>query len=137
MTLRWRRLERSSSFLICTRSGMSLWPRILLAFLVRVKIAFLLGRCGPCKLIAPKIEALAAEMTDVVFLKLDCNQMNKVRNVHGQQATAMLWLTRTINKNTNGPATNLPVGLTCNKLCTNACSMCTFYLVVVACYGLP
>jgi thiol-disulfide isomerase/thioredoxin len=33
--------------------------------------------CGPCKLIAPKIEALAEEYPDVVFLRLDCNQENK------------------------------------------------------------
>ncbi|CAI7734224.1 unnamed protein product [Closterium sp. NIES-53] len=33
--------------------------------------------CGPCKLLAPKVEALAEEMQDVVFLKLDCNQNNK------------------------------------------------------------
>jgi len=33
--------------------------------------------CGPCKLIAPKFEALAKEMGDVVFLRLDCNQENK------------------------------------------------------------
>ncbi|GJP35464.1 hypothetical protein CLOM_g19985 [Closterium sp. NIES-68] len=33
--------------------------------------------CGPCKLLAPKVEALAEEMPDVVFMKLDCNQNNK------------------------------------------------------------
>ncbi|CAI5508808.1 unnamed protein product [Closterium sp. Naga37s-1] len=37
--------------------------------------------CGPCKLLAPKVEALAEEMQDVVFLKLDCNQNNKVSRV--------------------------------------------------------
>lgn len=33
--------------------------------------------CGPCKLLAPKIEALVDEYPDVVFLKMDCNQENK------------------------------------------------------------
>eukprot|EP00270_Netrium_digitus_P012362 TRINITY_DN4007_c0_g1_i1.p1 TRINITY_DN4007_c0_g1~~TRINITY_DN4007_c0_g1_i1.p1 ORF type:complete len:187 (+),score=45.50 TRINITY_DN4007_c0_g1_i1:121-681(+) len=33
--------------------------------------------CGPCKLLYPKLEALAEEYDDVVFLKLDCNEKNK------------------------------------------------------------
>lgn len=35
-------------------------------------------RCGPCKIIAPKFEKLSEKYLDVVFLKLDCNQENKV-----------------------------------------------------------
>jgi len=35
-------------------------------------------RCGPCKLIAPKVYELAAQNLDVVFLKLNCNDNNKV-----------------------------------------------------------
>lgn len=35
-------------------------------------------RCGPCKVIAPKYKELAEKYLDVVFLKLDCNQDNKV-----------------------------------------------------------
>ncbi|CAM6093154.1 unnamed protein product [Calypogeia fissa] len=34
--------------------------------------------CGPCKLMLPKIITLAEGMDDVIFLKLDCNQHNKV-----------------------------------------------------------
>eukprot|EP00271_Cylindrocystis_brebissonii_P012099 TRINITY_DN30189_c0_g1_i1.p1 TRINITY_DN30189_c0_g1~~TRINITY_DN30189_c0_g1_i1.p1 ORF type:complete len:198 (-),score=35.65 TRINITY_DN30189_c0_g1_i1:700-1293(-) len=33
--------------------------------------------CGPCKLLAPKIDALVNEYPDVVFVKMDCNQENK------------------------------------------------------------
>lgn len=39
---------------------------------------FSLFRCGPCKLMLPKITKLAEQMDDVIFLKLDCNQHNKV-----------------------------------------------------------
>lgn len=34
--------------------------------------------CGPCKIMYPKIVDLSQKYTDVVFLKLDCNQANKV-----------------------------------------------------------
>lgn len=34
--------------------------------------------CGPCKMLAPKLESLAESYQDVVFIKLDCNQENKV-----------------------------------------------------------
>uniref|UniRef100_A0A803PTG0 Thioredoxin domain-containing protein n=1 Tax=Cannabis sativa TaxID=3483 RepID=A0A803PTG0_CANSA len=36
-----------------------------------------LDMCGPCKVIAPKYQALSEKYLDVVFLKLDCNQENK------------------------------------------------------------
>ncbi|KAJ0079348.1 hypothetical protein Patl1_24031 [Pistacia atlantica] len=35
------------------------------------------GRCGPCKVMAPKYQELSEKYSDVVFLKLDCNQENK------------------------------------------------------------
>ncbi|KAL2941493.1 Thioredoxin F-type chloroplastic [Bienertia sinuspersici] len=34
--------------------------------------------CGPCKAMAPKYEKLAEENLDKIFLKLDCNQENKI-----------------------------------------------------------
>ncbi|CAL1385337.1 unnamed protein product [Linum trigynum] len=34
--------------------------------------------CGPCKVMAPKYEELSKKYIDVVFLKLDCNQENKI-----------------------------------------------------------
>lgn len=33
--------------------------------------------CGPCKFLAPKISELASLNTNVVFLKLNCNEFNK------------------------------------------------------------
>ncbi|GAB2277177.1 hypothetical protein Dimus_011884 [Dionaea muscipula] len=33
--------------------------------------------CGPCKVIAPKLQELSKQYLDVVFLKIDCNQENK------------------------------------------------------------
>lgn len=41
-------------------------------------LAILPVRCGPCKLMLPKITKLATELDDVIFLKLDCNKHNKV-----------------------------------------------------------
>ncbi|KAG0516950.1 hypothetical protein BDA96_09G045700 [Sorghum bicolor] len=34
--------------------------------------------CGPCKVMAPKFQEMSEKNLDVVFLKLDCNQDNKV-----------------------------------------------------------
>ncbi|XP_066954092.1 thioredoxin-2 [Macrobrachium rosenbergii] len=34
--------------------------------------------CGPCKMIAPKLEAMSQEMTDVVFLKVDVDEVEEV-----------------------------------------------------------
>ncbi|EFJ10424.1 hypothetical protein SELMODRAFT_183993 [Selaginella moellendorffii] len=33
--------------------------------------------CGPCKMMFPKIVELSSRYSDVMFLKLDCNQENK------------------------------------------------------------
>ncbi|KAK1406431.1 hypothetical protein QVD17_41729 [Tagetes erecta] len=33
--------------------------------------------CNPCKVIAPKFKELSQKFSDVLFLKLDCNQENK------------------------------------------------------------
>lgn len=47
-------------------------------------------RCGPCKVIAPKYEELSAKYLDVVFLKLDCNQDNKVCALHLLTFTSLI-----------------------------------------------
>ena len=35
-------------------------------------------RCGPCKQIAPAFEALAAEHSDVVFIKVDVDELEDI-----------------------------------------------------------
>eukprot|EP00397_Hematodinium_sp_SG-2012_P066320 GEMP01098998.1.p2 GENE.GEMP01098998.1~~GEMP01098998.1.p2 ORF type:complete len:106 (+),score=12.45 GEMP01098998.1:47-364(+) len=43
-----------------------------------VIIDFYATWCGPCKVIAPKLEAMNEEMTDVVFLKVDVDDCEEV-----------------------------------------------------------
>lgn len=61
-------------------------PRVQRATKYAFKITYsiVLCRCGPCKVIAPKFQELSKEYLDVVFLKLDCSQENKVGSIcHG------------------------------------------------------
>ncbi|KVI07476.1 thioredoxin F-type, chloroplastic-like [Cynara cardunculus var. scolymus] len=53
------------------------WPIVNAAGDKTVVLDMYTQWCGPCKMIAPKIEELAEKYLDVVFLKLDCNQENK------------------------------------------------------------
>lgn len=48
-----------------------------------VVVDFYATWCGPCKVIAPKIEEMAKEMTDVVFLKVDVDECEDVAQAHG------------------------------------------------------
>ncbi|CAG7822039.1 unnamed protein product [Allacma fusca] len=34
--------------------------------------------CGPCKIIAPKLEEMAQQFTDVIFLKVDVDECEEV-----------------------------------------------------------
>ncbi|KAL3698414.1 hypothetical protein R1sor_012490 [Riccia sorocarpa] len=53
------------------------WPIVKSAGEKLVVLDMYTQWCGPCKLILPKIQALAATLDDVIFCKLDCNQANK------------------------------------------------------------
>lgn len=52
-----------------------------------VVVDFFAQWCGPCKLIAPKIEELAAEYPDVVFLKVDVDECEDIASDY--EITAM------------------------------------------------
>ncbi|KAI5701556.1 thioredoxin-2-like isoform X2 [Diaphorina citri] len=43
-----------------------------------IVIDFYATWCGPCKMIAPKIEELASEFPDVVFLKVDVDESEDI-----------------------------------------------------------
>lgn len=55
----------------------SFWPAVDAAGDKVVVLDMYTQWCGPCKIIAPKLQELSEKYTDVVFLKLDCNQENK------------------------------------------------------------
>ncbi|KAI4378987.1 hypothetical protein MLD38_016397 [Melastoma candidum] len=55
----------------------SFWPIVRAAGDKAVVLDMYTQWCGPCKVMAPKFQELSQKYTDVVFLKLDCNQDNK------------------------------------------------------------
>ncbi|KAG9145447.1 hypothetical protein Leryth_027315 [Lithospermum erythrorhizon] len=54
------------------------WPLVNAAGDKTVVLDMFTQWCGPCKVIAPKYQELSLKYNDVIFLKLDCNQDNKV-----------------------------------------------------------
>ncbi|XP_030472267.2 thioredoxin F1, chloroplastic-like [Syzygium oleosum] len=55
----------------------SFWPVVRSAGAKTVVLDMYTQWCGPCKLMAPKFQKLSEKYSDVIFLKLDCNQDNK------------------------------------------------------------
>ena len=47
-----------------------------------VVVDFFATWCGPCVRIAPKLEAMDAEMVDVVFLKVDVDECEELSTEH-------------------------------------------------------
>lgn len=73
------------SIVVLPRRMLSLYSSQLLKTITDAKywndiwgIYMSICRCGPCKVMAPKFQELSEKYLDVVFLKLDCNQENKV-----------------------------------------------------------
>ncbi|XP_010038350.2 thioredoxin F-type, chloroplastic [Eucalyptus grandis] len=55
----------------------SFWPIVRSAGDKTVVLDMYTQWCGPCKVMAPKYQELSEKYSDVLFLKLDCNQDNK------------------------------------------------------------
>ncbi|RKP27554.1 thioredoxin-like protein [Syncephalis pseudoplumigaleata] len=51
-----------------------------------VVVDFFAEWCGPCRLIAPKIEALAEKTPDVTFIKLDVDKVEEIAQRYGIRA---------------------------------------------------
>ncbi|CAL4092940.1 unnamed protein product, partial [Meganyctiphanes norvegica] len=47
-----------------------------------VVVDFFADWCEPCKMIAPKLEAMDSEMSDVVFLKVDVDECEELAMEH-------------------------------------------------------
>uniref|UniRef100_A0A1D1XQF5 Thioredoxin F-type, chloroplastic n=1 Tax=Anthurium amnicola TaxID=1678845 RepID=A0A1D1XQF5_9ARAE len=54
------------------------WPLVKAAGNKVVVLDMYTQWCGPCKVMAPKFQELSEKCLDVLFLKLDCNQENKL-----------------------------------------------------------
>ncbi|XP_021944684.1 thioredoxin-2 [Folsomia candida] len=48
-----------------------------------VVVDFYATWCGPCKMVAPKLEEMAALFTDVIFLKVDVDENEEVASEYG------------------------------------------------------
>lgn len=48
-----------------------------------VVVDFYATWCGPCKIISPKLEEMAAQFTDVIFLKVDVDDCEEVASTYG------------------------------------------------------
>jgi len=48
-----------------------------------VVVDFYATWCGPCKMIAPKLDEMASQFTDVIFLKVDVDDCEEVASQYG------------------------------------------------------
>ncbi|MBR5230132.1 MAG: thioredoxin [Firmicutes bacterium] len=70
-----------------------------------VLIDFWASWCGPCKRIAPELEALAEELSDVKICKINVDEQGELAISHGVMSIPMLVVYK------NGEMVNRAVGL--------------------------
>merc|ERR1711976_254264 len=63
-----------------------------------VLVDFYADWCGPCKMIAPKLEAMSNEFTNVVFLKVNVDDNSEVAEEHGISAMPTFFIFKNKNK---------------------------------------
>ncbi|KAH7436176.1 hypothetical protein KP509_05G006600 [Ceratopteris richardii] len=51
-----------------------------------VVVDFTATWCGPCRMIAPLFEELSEKYSNLIFLKVDVDQMNEISNAYGVRA---------------------------------------------------
>ena len=71
-----------------------------------VVIDFFAEWCGPCKMIAPKIEEMAAQMSNVVFLKVDVDEAEDAAQEYNVQAMPTFVLIKNKQKVSNAENVN-------------------------------
>lgn len=59
----------------------------------KVLIDFFATWCGPCKMLAPVLDKVAAEIKDVTFVKVDIDKNVQAAEEYGVQVIPMLILT--------------------------------------------
>ncbi len=57
-----------------------------------VLVDFFANWCGPCKMIAPVLDELSNEMTDVTFVKVDVDQEQGLAEKYGVMSIPTLFL---------------------------------------------
>jgi thioredoxin 1 len=57
-----------------------------------VLVDFYAPWCGPCKMIAPALEELSKEMTDVKFLKVNADELKDIADEYGIMSIPTLLL---------------------------------------------
>lgn len=57
-----------------------------------VLVDFFATWCGPCKMLAPVLDELSKEITDVKFIKVDVDQENELASQYGIMSIPTLYM---------------------------------------------